>query len=300
MPKIIIRKFKRSELLDAFKLIIKSANDLRVKNGRKPWDAIVTEVPSIIYHMHDTDPDGTFGAYHDGKLVGYAAARMRGRQWYLGYLFVDPDFQVQGVGRKLLERAWAYGIEIANTHALFTFPYNETAVALYSSFGMTPITPFFEMSARNDRKSDIHPAKLKCEQDGSPKAIARINRLEREIRGYPHAVDHEFFASDPRHAMYQFYHGAKWAGYAVVSRNGLIAPAGAVEPKYLPDIVTHAQNCCIENGADISRIWVGGPNAAVYNRLITLGFRLQELTVFLSTKPYGDFYRYCPAHLAMF
>ncbi len=84
MPKVTIHKFKSAELLDAFKLILKSANDLRVKNGRKPWDAVVTEVPSIARHMYDTDPDGTFGAYSDGKLVGYGSGLWR-KEWLLNH-----------------------------------------------------------------------------------------------------------------------------------------------------------------------------------------------------------------------
>ena len=300
MPKVTIRKFKRSELLAALQLVFHSASHLRVRNGRKPWETIITEVPSFNYHIFDTDPDGTFGAYSDGRLVGYTAALMRGHQWYLGYLFVDPNFQVQGVGRKLLKRAWAYGEGRADSHALFTFPYNETALALYSSFGMMPTMPFFEMINNFDNRPDPFPIRLTCEEDDSKKAIARISRLEKDTRGYPHPVDYGFFASDPKHKIYQFYDGAKWAGYAVVGNNRLIAPAGAVEPKYLPDIITHAFTECLESGSDYCRIWIGGPNAAVYQRLIRLGFRIQELTMFLSTRPYGDFHRYCPAHLAMF
>jgi ribosomal protein S18 acetylase RimI-like enzyme len=300
MPHLTIRKFKRSELLTAFQMVLRSANDLRAKNGRKPWDTTVTEVPSLNYHIYDTDPNGTFGAYYDNKLVGYTAAIMRGRQWYLAYLFIDPEFQLKGVGRKLLERAWKYGQGKAESRALSTFPYNETALALYSSFGMMPTTPLLELYTKIDRHTDIHPVKLKAVQDGSARSIAWINRLEKEIRGYPHPVDHKFFSSDSRHKMFQFYDGAKWAGYAIVSSNGLIAPVGAVEPKYLPDIVTQAYNQCIDDGREIARIWAGGPNAAVFQKATSIGFRINEMTAFLSTKPYGDFYRYCPAHLAMF
>jgi len=207
MQRLTIRKFKRSELLEAFRMVMRSANDLRVKNGRKPWDNTLTEVPPLNYHLYDTDPDGTFGAYLGGKLVGYTAALMRGRQWYLAYLFIDPEFQLKGVGRKLLDCAWTYGREKAGSHALCTFPYNETALALYSSYGMMPTTPIFEMSAKIDKNSSPFAAKLKCEIDSSPKAQARINRLEKEIRGYPHAVDIEFFGSDKDHKLYQFYDG---------------------------------------------------------------------------------------------
>jgi ribosomal protein S18 acetylase RimI-like enzyme len=300
MPYLTIRKFKRADLLDAFTLIFKSANDLRVKNGRKPWEGGITDVPPFNLHLFDTDSKGAFGAYYGGKLVGFASALLRGRQWYLAYLFVDPDFQLKGVGRRLLDRAWAYGAGRAGSYALCTFPYNETALALYSSYGMMPTMPIFEMYVRPERNAAIHPARLKWEVDNSPRAQARINRLEKEIRGYARPVDIKFFGSESNHKIYQFFDGVRWAGYAVVAHNRIIAPAGAVAPRYLPEIITHAHNRCIESGAELVRIWAPGPNAALYERLIKLGFRIGELTVFLSTRPYGDFYRYCPAHLAMF
>jgi len=298
--KITIRKFRRGELLDAFKLVIKSANHLRVKNGRKPWDLTIDEVPAINYHLFDTDPDGTFGAYSKGKLVGYTAALLRGRQWYLAYLFVDPEFQLKGVGRKLLEHAWKYAAGKINSRALCTFPYNEAALALYSSFGMMPTSPILEMVANFDGKNKAGPTKLRIEEDDSRNSIIRINGLERFIRGYCHLVDLEFFASDPKHKIYQFYRGREWVGYAVVGNNRLIAPAGATEPNYLPEIITGAYNRCLESKSDYCRIWIGGPNAIAYKRAIDLGFQISEMTAFLSTRPYGDFSRYCPAHLAIF
>jgi ribosomal protein S18 acetylase RimI-like enzyme len=299
MPKLTIRKPHQEELLQVGKLIIRSANDLRVKSGRKPWDTNITEVPPLSQYIYETDPDGHKCAYYDNKIVGFSAALVRGKQWYLGDLFIEPAFQLKGVGRKLLEHAFAYGGK-ADSHALCTFPYNETALALYSSFGMMPTSPLLEMQKKIEKPEDIAPSGLRAEEDNSLKSILLINKLEKEIRGYPHLIDWRFFARDSKHKIYHFYDRAKWVGYSVILGGKLVAPAGAIEPQYLPDIISESYRISVQSGADFCRLWIGGPNAALYQRLKSHGFRINEMSVFLSTKPYGDFSRYCPAHLTVF
>jgi ribosomal protein S18 acetylase RimI-like enzyme len=300
MPKFIIRKLKRSELLDAYQLAMRSVNDLREKSGREPWDYIVSEVQPFNNHLYDTDSDGHWGAFFEGKMIGFCVAIVRGKQWYLGYLFVEAKYQLKGVGRKLLDRGIAYGDSTTESRALCTFPYNETALALYASFGMMPTWPIFEMERKIEKGEKLEQSDLRMEEDKTKKSLGRINKLDKEIRGYPHMAELEFFASDPRHKVCNFFDGKEWVGYSIISNGRMIAPAGATKPKYLPDIINDSFKLCLESGSDYCRIWVGGPNEAVYSRAKALGFKIGELAVFLSTKPYGDLYRYCPSHLAIF
>ena len=300
MPKFIIRHPEKEELLDAIKLIYRSANDLRLKSGRKPWDSAITEVPPIFYHMLEHDRGGHWAAYSEQKMIGYGSALMRGKQWYLAYLFVDPRFQAKGVGRQLLQKCLDYGKGKADSWALATFPYNEAALALYSSFGMMPQAPIFEMHKKIGRPDDIKATGLRIEEDKSKAVLSKINKLEKEIRGYTRFGDWRFFSKTPEHKICQFYSGSTWVGYSLVIRDSLIAPAGTTNKKYLPDIVTESVRLCLNSNPKMIRMWVGGSNGDVYQRLISMGFRINEMLVFLSTKPYGDLQRYCPAYLSMF
>jgi hypothetical protein len=47
-------------------------------------------------------------------------------------------------------------------------------------------------------------------------------------------------------------------------------------------------------------IWTPTQNLALYQFLVKSGFRLGEIAVFMADKPYTDFQRYSPTHLAIF
>lgn len=60
-------------------------------------------------HLLETDPGGCWVAEEDGRLVGVALGILREGVWGLSFLAVQPDVQARGIGRRLLERAVAYG-----------------------------------------------------------------------------------------------------------------------------------------------------------------------------------------------
>ncbi|HYL41734.1 MAG TPA: GNAT family N-acetyltransferase, partial [Candidatus Binatus sp.] len=53
-------------------------------------------------HTLATDPERFRVATRDGEVVAFGSAIRRGRVWFLSMLFVDPDEQARGVGRRLL------------------------------------------------------------------------------------------------------------------------------------------------------------------------------------------------------
>jgi GNAT superfamily N-acetyltransferase len=300
MPKLTIQHLPKEHLLEALRLVMRSANNLRIKHGRMPWDSIVNEVPSLNRHLYETDAAGHWGAYNGEKLIGFSSAIVRGGQWYMSNLFVDPRHQRKGLGRKLMERAMEHGGSKVDSRALCTFSYNEASVALYSLYGIMPTYPILEMFKKITEPQNAVPSGLKIEEDNSHKAILRIDRLEKDIRGYSHLIDLEFLANSPKRMMYQFFDGPMWVGYSIVSNNRLVAPLGAISPEYLPGMAGDMHHLCQSTGSDVCLIWVGGRNKAVYQKTISLGFKLTELLLIMSTNPYGDLMRYCPADLSIF
>lgn len=300
MSQISYRHPGESELVSAFRLIRRSYNNLQLRSGRRPHGAPLGDVPLFYYHIHKTDYNGCWAAYSEKKMVGFGHALMRGRQWYLAFLFVDPRFQFMGIGREILRRCMDYGKPRADSFALCTFPYNEAALGLYCSFGMMPVYPILGMKRTEKTVTRVKPTGLRMIEDNSNRSVLRINRLEKEIRGYSRLVDLRYFACQPDYRTLNFYKSTKWIGYSVVHKKSLIGPAGAARAGYLPDILTESVRHCLPWQADPVRLFLGGTNGAAYRRLISLGFTIDDLSVFLSTKSYGDFSRYVPAHPAMF
>ncbi|HEY5630190.1 MAG TPA: GNAT family N-acetyltransferase, partial [Candidatus Limnocylindrales bacterium] len=60
-------------------------------------------------HTLATDPGRFRVAVRDGQIVAFGSAVRRGRVWFLSMLFVDPDEQARGVGRRLLGELRAEG-----------------------------------------------------------------------------------------------------------------------------------------------------------------------------------------------
>src|SRR5210317_200317 len=97
-PNISYRLMKRSELLSAVRILIRSYVNFLRKTGRKSdvRPSQIKEPSSFVYHLYKTDPKGCYGAYLDGRMVGFGHALMRGKQWYLANLFVEPSKQLSG------------------------------------------------------------------------------------------------------------------------------------------------------------------------------------------------------------
>lgn len=276
--------------------------DLQARSGRKvPEMTNFKETPAAVVHMYKTDYKGCWVAHSGNRMVGYGQALMRGKQWYLANLFVDTRAQNDGVGKELMKRCVNYGRQKkADSFALCTFPYNEVALGLYTSFDIMPQYPIFEMRNTNTVSRRIQSTGLRIEDGKSNDSILRINRLEKKIRGYARLIDLRFLAGSSQYEILDFHDGSKWVGYSIIHKQGLIAPSGAIAPKYLSDIVTESFRKTLKNGSKLSIIFAGGNNADVHNRLRSLGFKIDNISVFMATKQYADFSRYIPAHLALF
>ena len=199
-----------------------------------------------------------------------------------------------------VKRCMNYGKGRADSYSLCTFSYNEVSLALYSSFGIMPIRPIFIMHRKINKNFRVRRTGLVVKEDNSDKSILRINKLEKKIRGYSRLTDLRFFAKCDDYRIFQFYKNSRWVGYSVLLKYSRIMPAGSPFPKYLPDIVTESvRQSILSKGKEIE-INIGAENSALFQRLKSHGFRIHEMTVFMSTKSYSDLSRYVPASLAMY
>jgi ribosomal protein S18 acetylase RimI-like enzyme len=296
LMKIIYKPCRKKDLIPAFKMIRTSLNHLRKSTGKEVHRYQIRRLIEA-EHLYETDRHTIWCAWAGNNIIGFAAALMRGKQWYLAFLFVHPRYQDKGVGRKLLEKVWRDGK--GYSHSLSTFAYNMQAVGIYGKFGMAPLCTLPIMQVTLDKLTLLKPTNLTMRTRPTQADIAWINRLEAKIRGYSRPQEWRFWPKFGEVQINIFEHKGRRVGYSLVYAGGGIAPAGAISNDFLVKVVAETIRHCKPKRHSI-RICCPTHNINLYRFLMESGFRLMEMDLFLSDIQYPDFQRYVPAQLAIF
>ena len=296
--KVIYRKCRKKDLLLAVRLVGKSHNALRRRVGLPPIRRRITRTPHWFLHLLETDPETHKCAWAGDKIVGFAGAVIRGRQWYLSFLFVHPRYQGRGIGKTLLERVWREGHGMS--HSLATFAYNPQAIGLYSKFGMAPLSALPMMQADPKELKLSEGSGLEISTVCRRHDLAWMNRLEKEIRGYTRLREWHYWLKDKDHKLYLFRDRGRLVGYSLIGFDYQIAPAGAISNEYLSKVVLESVKS-VHPGKDRKvTLWCPPQNIALYQTLVGRGFRISEVELFMSDRDYADWQRYVPATLSVF
>ncbi|MEA2254151.1 MAG: Acetyltransferase domain, partial [Solirubrobacteraceae bacterium] len=117
-----------------------SLGDLLRRNGLRTADEpglggddLWPAYEAIFEHFAATCAQWWVAEGEDGRLAGYARSTQRGDVLELTEFFVTPGTRVKGVGRALLERAFAPGV---GAHRAIIATIDAPAVALYLRFGV--------------------------------------------------------------------------------------------------------------------------------------------------------------------
>ena len=143
-----------------------------------------------VRHFATHDPDGSWVAESDGRVVGAALALRRGPLWGLSLLAVDPAAQSNGVGRALLTEALRYADDVPR--ALILSSSDPRAMHRYASAG-------FDLHPQVRATGCVSPARLRAPslavRDGTPADFALADEVDVAVRGAPRGPDHELLAA---------------------------------------------------------------------------------------------------------
>ncbi|MBD3167877.1 MAG: GNAT family N-acetyltransferase [candidate division Zixibacteria bacterium] len=296
--RISYRKCRKKDLVPSFRIVMSSINNLRKRTGKAIFRRRINKTPPLIDHVYSTNKDTFYCAWRKEQIIGFAAAVIRGKQWYLAWLFVHPRYQDKKVGRQLLNKVWRDSPGM--THALCTFAYNMQAVGIYSKFGLSPLCTIPVMTVRKEKLAGQIPNKLVVKDNPSKRDISWINKLEDEIRGHRRREEIDFWNKSEKSSIYLFKKRGENVGYSIVHKHGEIGPAGAISSEILKDITeTSLYLAEPEKNAPL-RLYCPTHNVVLYQHLIEKGFRNDEMTVYMADAPYPDAERYLPATLALF
>lgn len=142
-----------------------------------------------IRHFIAHDPDGSWVAESDGRVVGVALALKRGAMWGLSLLVVDPGRQGRGVGRRLLDAALGYADP--NAPAVILSSRDPRAMHRYASAG-------FDLFPQIRATGTVAPDRLQQPElpvrSGGPSDFAMADEVDRLVRGAPRGPDHTILA----------------------------------------------------------------------------------------------------------
>jgi GNAT superfamily N-acetyltransferase len=271
-----------------------------------PERFIVATVPRAIdaADVATPTPDGAPTDPPAERVVAFAAAVSRERVWYLSMLFVLPELQGAGVGRRLLERVLPDDPRVARATA--TDSAQPISNALYASHGIVPRMPLLNLSGLPERPeafgslpSGIVPLSFDDlaagppDGDGHRRLTAAVDALDRKLLGATHPIDHRFLRSESRHGwLYQGPDGRP-LGYGYAGEAGRLGPVAVLDETLLAPILGHLTAAVTPRGAFAT--WIPGFADRAVVASLGAGFRLDRFPVLLCwDRPFADFSRYLP------
>ncbi len=195
---------------------------LRARHGFRwrppPLDAFAAAHAYLL----ETDPDRSWVAVEDGRVVAYTAAWERDGHWFLSDLFVHPAVQARGVGTRLLERAWGDGPGRRLTLADAIQPVSN---AMYARRGLVPATPMLELGGEpRAEPGTLEPAVPE------PDALAAVDAA---AYGFDRARDHVHWSEVEPATVW--LRGGEPAAYSYRTPSGRLGPIAGVDPAAAAD-----------------------------------------------------------------
>ena len=271
-----------------------------LRRMNQPWfPGELEPLERLLAHLLATDPGGFRVAVrpgNDAEPVAFVSAHRRGRLWFLAMLFVHPDVQNHGVGRRLLEQVLPPEPERASLAlATATDSGQPISNALYAEYGIVPRVPVWRLIGRVDRPDALErlPDDLSVEVlRGLAEAPPEVGAIDREVVGYERPADHAFLLEEGR-ILVLYRRGGSVVGYGYTSQVGRVGPMAALEAALIAPIGAHLLS--IVEPAGPFAAWVPGDAGPLTTMLLRAGLRLEPFPMlYCWSARLADFERYVP------
>ena len=201
-----------ADLEPGSRIFNRAMNELAQRRGYERGDRPPEVFIGPQRHVMAHDGDRCFVAESDGAVVAYSSAITRGDAWYFSALFVDPDAQGQGIGRRLFELSAASWPARRMTIVDAIQP---ISTGLYSRNGLLPMTPILGFGGRPEARTPVGV-------EASSPTGTELAELDRAAYGFDRAVDHAFWGSQAELTLWR-RDGAPLA-YSYLTETGLFGP----------------------------------------------------------------------------
>jgi len=289
-----IRAATAADSRACFGVFRRSLTDLLTRLGHRPADAPAPDIDAlwtgyerIFAHLAATCAQWWIAETRaDGAPLGYARSTLRGATLELTEFFVEPRARVAGLGRGLLERAFAPGV---GEHRAIIATVDAPALALYLRFGVS------HQSTGVDVAATPRAVALPAGYDAAPATLAELMALEGQLLGHAREADLRFMLADRPAVVLR--HGGRCVAYAFApGPGGFAGPVGALEPEHLPAALAHVENAAHDAGlASLELTLPLSARSAVDWLVGARGFRIDPFyCLFLADGPWAKLDRYLP------
>ena len=251
---------------------------------------------AALVHLQRTDPRGFHVAVKGGRVVAFATTIVRGDTHFLSMFWTLPGLQSQGVGRRVLTRAFEGPKPKASAVRCVYASLDTRAQVLYLKFGMRPRGMFYML--KGEPKPSPRP-KLPVElsQVGkpgriSPRMLAIAARFDRTFRGARRDADIRYVMSLPGARFFLARAKRRAIGYAIVNPKGRVGPAGVVDPRWSAGLAWAVKEAARAMKAKEMFVVVPGVNAGALGALFDAGLKTEFFGAWMSAKPVGSFEGY--------
>jgi ribosomal protein S18 acetylase RimI-like enzyme len=266
----------------------RSATDLARRQGNTPPPPRLQDMTSALAHVQRTDPEGFHVALKDGKVVAFASTILRGKTHFLSMFWALPNVQSQGVGRRLLTRAFERPRPPASAVRCVYASLDSRAQALYLKFGMRPRGMFYlikglpRRSPRPARAVELVPVGKSGGTSRPMLAVAA--RFDRVFRAARRDEDIRYIMGLPGARFFLVLARGSIQGYAIITEKGRVGPACVLDPRYSAGLAWA--------GKEAIFIVVPGVNAGALEEFFRAGLRVEFFGAWMSAKPIGAFESY--------
>jgi GNAT superfamily N-acetyltransferase len=255
----------------------------------------------LFAHILATDPERCWLAHDRRGVQAFGLAVRREQLHFLSFLFVRPQQQGQGLGRRLLERC----LPRAADRATCVEAIQPVSTALYASYGLAPRVPIYTLigQPRTALAGAAEAAPLESFAELSrvdeSALMEQVDALDRQVLGIARRQEHRTWAEWGRQGFLLRGAGADGpAGYGYVHRSGRVGPVVAREESGLLPLL--AELLTRVTPLDAWQVLVPGPAQQTLVALLRAGLRLEgPPALFCSSRASIDHARYLPATFAL-
>jgi GNAT superfamily N-acetyltransferase len=207
-------------------------------------------------HLLDTDPERCFVATSRGQCVAYVAAWLRGRDWFLGSLFVAPAAQGAGIGSRLLDAVWDVDGDVRRR--TLTDAIQPISNALYGRRGLVPATPLLSFSG----------SPVGADSPLTAGAVDDVVAIDEAAYGFDRTVDHRLWREIAERTVW--LRDGLPAAYSYRFPSGAVGPVGGIDPLAAGDALD-AELARAEGSVSVR---IPGSSRALVERALAAGLRL--------------------------